>query len=108
MAPGYYAGYACRRAIDGVTEVLRPSVQPVQVRAAVVVPEDLVVGLARRSHAHRAHLAHPDAVTEAGAAEHERVSVAGHLEQRRLQAAEHPADPQITGDVDRLLVALDR
>ena len=64
------------------------SVQAMEVRAAVVVAEDLLAGLAGGRHPDRAHLAHPDAVTEASTAEHEHVALLRDLEERRLQAAE--------------------
>src|ERR1051325_2379019 len=75
---------------------------------AVVVRQDLRVRLAGGGHPDRPHLAHPDPVAEPGAAEHERVPVARHLEQRRLEPAEQPADVQITRDLDAALVTLDR
>src|ERR1051325_1899843 len=77
-----------------------PSMQPVQMTPAVVVRQDLRVRLAGGGHPDRPHLAHPDPVAEPRAAEHERLPVARHLEQRRLEPAEQPADVQITRDLD--------
>ena len=62
-----------------------------QVRASVVVAEDLVVRLTSARHPHRAHLAHADAVAKARATEHEHVALALDLEQRRLEATEEAA-----------------
>src|SRR5690606_4707679 len=84
------------------------SVQLVQVRAAVVVAEDLLVRLARVRHADRAHLAHADAVPEAGAVDHERVAALVDLEQRRLEAAQRAADLEVADDLDAALVTPDR
>src|SRR5690606_32040984 len=76
------------------------SVEAMQAAAGVVVLENVSVFLLALGHSDGTDLTHPDAVSESGAAEHERLAVIGraeraHGEEGALEAAEHASDREV-------------